>query len=467
MRRRAFVQAAAASATAMVAGCATATTAAPAGTATPVGPATASGSAAASGPAVATATATGSSTSTSTAAGTAAAKPVTVRFQSLAFQDPTIAATKKIVASWNSTHPETAVQYVQGSWDSVHDQLVTQFQGGTAPDVIHDEAADISGFASQGYLADLSPHLSAATRAAVAQGVWDTVTVGGKVVGAPTLLQSYVVFANTALLKKAGVRAPTGATMTWDAFAALAKAATGRGTFGLGWGLMQPTATVMSLGLNFGGRFFTTTGGRTTIAVGQPELEVPRRIHAMAYEDRSLDPTSLGQAGADVFTAFLKGRYAMVVGGNYSAQQLTQTAPAGFTWTVLPALTGTSSAQAADPQTLSVSAQSRDVAAAAAFVDYCMQASNLSAVARGDWLIPSSAAARAAVAASTGGRDGWRETLAYGATLIRAPFQSVNAYPQWKTQVATPALQEYFADRIGLDALGRKLTQGWSQVANA
>jgi len=96
-----------------------------------------------------------------------------------------------------------------------------------------------------------------------------------------------------------------------------------------------------------------------------------------------------------------------------------------------------------------------------------MQASNLSAVAQGDWLIPSSAAARAAVAASTGGRDGWRQTLAYGATLTRAPFQSVNAYPQWKTQVATPALQEYFADRISIDALGKKLTQGWSQVANA
>ncbi len=397
----------------------------------------------------------------------ASSGPVTLKFQSLAFQDPTIAATKTIVASWNSAHPETVVQYVQGSWDSVHDQLVTQFQGGTAPDIIHDEAADIGGFATQGYLADLSPHLSAGTRSSVVQGIWDTVTVGGKVVGAPTLLQSYVVFANTALLKKAGVTAPTGATMTWDAFAKLAKAATGGGVFGLGWGLMQPTASVMSLALNFGGKFFTTTGGKSTITVGQAELEVPRRIHAMAYQDRSLDPTSLGQAGSDVFTAFLKGRYAMVVGGNYSAQQLTETAPAGFTWLVLPALTGTSSAQAADPQTLSVSAQSKNVGPAAAFVDYCMQAANLSAVAEGDWLIPSSATARAAVAKSTGGRDGWSQALGYGSTLTQAPFQSVTAYPQWKTQIATPALQKYFGNQISLDALGQALTQGWSQVGNA
>ena len=42
----------------------------------------------------------------------------------------------------------------------MHDQLVTQFQGGTAPDIIHYESADITGFANQGYLADLSPYLS-------------------------------------------------------------------------------------------------------------------------------------------------------------------------------------------------------------------------------------------------------------------------------------------------------------------
>ena len=74
---------------------------------------------------------------------------VTLKFQSLAFQKPTVAATKKIVADWNAAHPNIQVEYVQGSWDSVHDQLVTQFQGGTAPDIIHDESADITGFSNR------------------------------------------------------------------------------------------------------------------------------------------------------------------------------------------------------------------------------------------------------------------------------------------------------------------------------
>jgi ABC-type glycerol-3-phosphate transport system substrate-binding protein len=81
---------------------------------------------------------------------------VTLKFQSLAFQKTTVAATKKIVADWNAANPNIQVEYVQGSWDSVHDQLVTQFQGGTAPDIIHDESADITGFINQGYLADIS-----------------------------------------------------------------------------------------------------------------------------------------------------------------------------------------------------------------------------------------------------------------------------------------------------------------------
>ena len=52
----------------------------------------------------------------------------------------------------------------------MHDQLVTQFQGGTAPDIIHDESADITGFTNQGYLADLSPYLSQETKDAVSAG---------------------------------------------------------------------------------------------------------------------------------------------------------------------------------------------------------------------------------------------------------------------------------------------------------
>jgi ABC-type glycerol-3-phosphate transport system substrate-binding protein len=221
----------------------------------------------------------------------------------------------------------------------------------------------------------------------------------------------------------------------------------------------------MSLGLGFGGTFFTGSGEATTVRIGDAELEVPRRIHEMAYVDRSLDPTSLTQSGSDVITAFLDGRYAMVVAGSYVAQQITEAAPPGFSWTVLPALAGTSPEQAANPQTLSVPADSPHVEQAADFIEFYMQAENLAAVAQGEWLIPTSGAAREAVATATGGQNGWEATLDGAQYLTTAPFQAVEDYPQWKDQIATPALQRYLGNQTDLPTLQRELTEGWAQVS--
>ncbi|WP_163508264.1 ABC transporter substrate-binding protein [Fodinicola acaciae] len=386
---------------------------------------------------------------------------VTLRFQSLAYQKTTVAAVKKIVADWNKANPKIQIAYQQGNWDGVHDQLVTQFSGGTAPTIIHDEAADIAGFAEQGFLADLGPHLSADVTGNVPKGIMDTVSSGGHTYAAPTLLQSYVVFANVDLLRKQGVAVPSGASLTWDALAAAAKQATKNGVFGLGWGLKQPTATVMSLALNFGGKFFGGTGHEATISVGDAEKQVPRRIHDMAYLDKSISPVTLTQSGTDILPGFYAGKYAMIVAGSYVAQQITEEAPKTFNWKVLPALSGTSTAQAANPQTLSVSATSKHVTEATQFIDFFMQAHNLAAVGQGDWLIPTTAPARAAIQQATGGKSGWTETLAGAGGLTKAPFQSVTNYPRWKDEVATPAFQKYLADKLSLDQLATQLADGW------
>jgi multiple sugar transport system substrate-binding protein len=392
---------------------------------------------------------------------------VTLKFQSLAYQTPTVAATKKIVDDWNKSHPTIQVQLTQGSWDSVHDQLVTQFQGGKAPDIIHDEAADIADFTRQGYLADLSPYLSSGTKSGISQDVWKTVSSGGKIYAGPTLLQSYVVFANTDALAKAGIAVPSGDTLSWDDFQSMARKLTSGSQHGVGWGLKSPTASLMSLGLNYDAKYFSGSGSGTKVTAGDAENEVPQRIHDMIFKDKSVDPASVSQSGTDVLPAFYAGKDGMVVEGSYAAQQIVQAAPKTFHWTVLPVLAGTSAKQAADPQTLSVSAQSKHVKQAAQFVDYFLGAQNLAAVAQGDWLIPTSQAARDEVAKATGGKNGWTQTLASGDQLTEAPFQTVAQYPQWKDQIATPAFQQYLANKISLSALDSKLADGWKQVSGS
>ncbi|WP_022887041.1 ABC transporter substrate-binding protein [Glaciibacter superstes] len=392
--------------------------------------------------------------------------PVTITFQSLAFQDTTIAATEEIVDSWNADNPDIQVKLTQGSWDNVHDQLVTQFQGGTAPDVIHDESSDILGFADQGYLADIGKYLSDDTKSSVSDDVWETVTTDdGQIIAAPTLLQTYVVFANTDAFAAAGVEVPAGEELSWDDLADAAKKLTADGKFGVGWGLKQPTAAIMNTALGFDGTFFDGTGAEATIDVGENELEVPERIHAMAFDDGSLDPVTLTQSGSDVMPGFLGGQYAMYIGGNYLAQQLTESAPEGFNWAVLPPLAGSAGpVQAANPQTMSVAAESKHVEQSAKFVDYFMGASNQAKLAQGDWLIPASSAAREEVATQTDGQNGWAEILASGEDLKGAPFQKAANYPQWKDQYATPGLQQYFANSISLEDLKKQLTDGWASV---
>ena len=393
--------------------------------------------------------------------------PVEITFQSLAYQDSTVAATKEIVDSWNADNPDIQVKLTQGSWDNVHDQLVTQFQGGTAPDVIQDESSDILGFANQGYLADLSDHLSDDVKSSVSDDVWKTVsTADGKIVAAPTLLQTYVVYANTDAFAAAGVEVPTGDELTWDQLQDVSKKLTADGKFGVGWGLKQPTAAIMNTALGFDGTFFDVEDdGTAKIDIGDDELAVPKYVHDMAYEDASLDPITLTQSGSDVLPGFLGGTYAMYVGGNFLAQQISESAPEGFNWKVLPPLAGSAGpVQAANPQTLSVAAESKNVEASAKFIDYFMSADNLASVAEGDWLIPSTDAARTAVETNTNGENGWKELLATGEDLTGAPFQKATNYPQWKDQYATPLLQQYFANSITLDELKQKLTEGWSSI---
>ncbi len=161
---------------------------------------------------------------TASAAGTHRQGTVTLTFQSLAWQDSTVAANKSIVAAWNKANPNIQVKYVQGDWDTVHDQLLTNFVAGSPPDIIHDAADDIAGFSQQGYLADLTKLRSPALTASIPQNIWASSTFNGKITGVPFLLQTYNLFANSTMLKAANIPLPTLAhPWTWAKFRAVAK----------------------------------------------------------------------------------------------------------------------------------------------------------------------------------------------------------------------------------------------------
>ncbi|MGY1581291.1 ABC transporter substrate-binding protein [Streptomyces sp. MN13] len=391
---------------------------------------------------------------------------ITLRFQSLAWQQESVEANKELVAEWNATHPDVRVEYVQGSWDSVHDQLLTSFEGGEAPDIIHDASDDLADFAYGGYLADLTDLLSDRLKTDIPRHTWDTTTFGDGVYGVPFLQEPRVLIANATWLKESGVRIPTPEDpWSWEEFRAVTRRLSGEGKYGVAWPLKEPVSATLNLSLSAGGRLFhRDADGRVTVRFEAADEVVPRTVHDQVATDRSASPTTLGSGGSDTLPGFFGGRYAMVPLGFSYRQQIAQQAPEGFDWQVLPAPAGADGlAQGVSPQTLSIAEDSPHKKEAAAFVDFLLRPENMVRLALGDWMLPTGTEALKDPALRTAEHD-WATGTALAAHLRSAPAQSVRGYPEWKDKVATPAFQEYYSGAIGLDELRRRLEEDGNLV---
>jgi ABC-type glycerol-3-phosphate transport system substrate-binding protein len=390
---------------------------------------------------------------------------VNLTFATYVWQPTTVAATKTIVDNWNRSNPEIQVQIVPVDVNAVHDKLLTSFVGGAAADIIHDEAADIPGFAAQGYLANLTPLIPKSLKNSVPTKLWDTVNYSGKIAGVPVMSQTYNVFANMDQLKAAGIKAPTIAKpWTWTQFRSIAKRLTTGGNYGVCWGLRSPTALINTTSLNWGGHWFYLDNGRWTFRFGPAEQRTVQIMHDMIHVDKSVDPAAVGLSGSAVLPAFFAGKCAMTVQGNFQAQGMISQSPKGFNWAMFPPLRGTTQDQAANPQTFSISQQSKYKKEAMQFIAYAMNAQNLAKLAAGDWLIPSNPAAGKVIRKSTKHAGSWRVATESVVHLRKANWVSLGPYARWKAEYATPQYVLYLRDQISLEELGNRLAAGWSTV---
>ncbi|MER5652238.1 ABC transporter substrate-binding protein [Streptomyces sp. NPDC060011] len=391
---------------------------------------------------------------------------ITLRFQSLAWQQDSVTANKELVKEWNATHPGIKVEYVQGSWDSVHDQLLTSFEGGEAPDIIHDASDDLADFAYGGYLADLRGLLPARLKSGIPQRSWEAATFGDGVYGVPFLQEPRVLVANSRLLKASGVRVPTpDRPWSWDEFRSVARKLTGKGTYGVAWPLKEPVSATLNLSLSTGGRLFHRgADGKVTVRFGDADAVVPRTVRDQVATDHSASRTTLGMGGSDTLPGFFGGKYAMVPLGFSYRQQIAQQAPKGFDWQVLPAPAGADGlTQGVSPQTLSIAEDSPHKKEAAAFLDFLLRPKNMVRLALGDWMLPTGTQALRDPALHTA-KDDWATGTALADRLRPAPAQSVRGYPEWKDKVATPAFQEYYSGAIGLRELRERLERDGNLV---
>jgi ABC-type glycerol-3-phosphate transport system substrate-binding protein len=390
---------------------------------------------------------------------------VNLNFATYVWQPTTVKAMGAIVDSWNKSHAGIQVHIVPVDVNSVHDKLLTNFVGGTAADIVHDEAADIAGFTQQGYLANLTPLIPASLKAEMPRSVWDTTNFGHKITGVPIMLQTYNVFANMSILKAAGIKAPTVANpWTWTRFQAVAKQLSTGGNYGVCWGLRSPTATIQTLSLNWGGQWNYLEGGKWNLKVGAGEQALLKIIHNMVYNDKSIDAAGVGLSGSAVLPAFFGGKCAMTVQGNYQAQGMIQQSPKGFNWAMFPPLKGKTQDQTANPQTLSISSQSQHKAEAMQFIAYALNSQNMAKLSAGDWLIPAGPKAAKIVVKSTKHYGSWKNAVSAVPHFKKANWVTLKAYPRWKAEVATPSFRQYLSNQIDLDKLTSQLVDGWNSI---
>ncbi|MBA2947725.1 ABC transporter substrate-binding protein [Streptomyces himalayensis] len=391
---------------------------------------------------------------------------ITLRFQSLAWQEESVEANKELVEEWNAAHPDVRVEYVQGSWDSVHDQLLTSFEGGEAPDIIHDASDDLADFAYGGYLADLRELLPARLKEEIPDRSWETATFGDGIYGVPFLQEPRVLIANAEWLKESGVRIPTPEEpWSWEEFRQITKELSGDGKYGVAWPLKEPVSATLNLSLSAGGRIFHRgDDGKVEVRFDAADEVVPRTVHDQVAVDRSAPGTTLGMGGSDTLPGFFGGKYAMVPLGFSYRQQIVQQAPEGFDWQVLPAPAGADGlTQGVSPQTLSIAEDSAHKKEAAEFIDFLLRPENMVRLALGDWMLPTGRKALSDPALHTEKYD-WATGTALAEHLRSAPAQSVRGYPEWKDKVATPAFQEYYSGAIGLDELRKRLVEDGNLV---
>ncbi|MGI9823073.1 ABC transporter substrate-binding protein [Agromyces sp. Marseille-Q5079] len=166
-------------------------------------------------------------------------EPVTLSFTWWG-NDTRHAITEELIAAFEAEHPNITIEPQYTDWAGYWDKLSTSVAAGDIPDIIQMDEKQLSTYASNGVLADLSGLSSILSTEEFPETILDTGALDGTQYGVPVGINSYTIMANKDLLAQYGVELPDDTTWTWDDFIATAQEvaeASGGATIGTqSWG---------------------------------------------------------------------------------------------------------------------------------------------------------------------------------------------------------------------------------------
>lgn len=229
--------------------------------------------------------------------------------------EPHKSGLKKLVDEWNRTHPEVPVTTQSVLYNELLQTVTARHASGQTPDIINAYSLWGGQLANAEVLDEPPTDIAADIRDNYSPAAAGAVTVGERILGYPTEMQTYALIYNRKLLADAGVDGPPA---NWDELVDIAEKTTvadGNGNLDIaGFGLttdFSDTAVVhpfASLLQAAGGRYLNRDGSAAFDSeAGRAALTLQKRL----IEAGAADP------GLNTIKAFPSSRVAMTINAAY------------------------------------------------------------------------------------------------------------------------------------------------------
>ncbi|MEN2419518.1 extracellular solute-binding protein [Streptomyces rimosus] len=233
---------------------------------------------------------------------------------------PKEAAVDKAVADFKAAHRGTDVRVDYIPVDTRAQRIKAAFNDPkSAPDVIEYGNTDTAGYVKDGGLADVSQEFGAWQEAKDTDPTAkQSVTVDGKIYGAPLFVGVRALYYRTDVFKELGIAVPT----TQDEVAAAARKirAERPDLYGIAVGGAYTYGALPFLWAH-GGELATGRGKDFTAAVNSEKSQAGIKAYADLFGDANCPAAKCAEMGGnDTVAAFAAGKAGMAIGGDFSHQ---------------------------------------------------------------------------------------------------------------------------------------------------
>ncbi|MEU6666811.1 ABC transporter substrate-binding protein [Streptomyces sp. NPDC046727] len=224
-------------------------------------------------------------------------------------------ALRRPVDEWNATHDRVKVETKAVEFTDLLTTIMVRQAAGQGTDILHPYCLWNGQLVRAGVLRPAPPEHAEEVRRGYGEAAVGSSSVGGKVYGYPTEVQTYALYCNKRLLREAGIDGPP---RTWRELEEAAYRTTRRDRYGntlvQGFGLStfdDSTTVGQTLALlgTAGGTFVSADGRRTAIdsPAGRAVFDLEHRLVAEGASD----------PGVNVYKAFASGQVAMVISAGW------------------------------------------------------------------------------------------------------------------------------------------------------